>query len=380
MPVRSPLNSYLKRRKNTSAFNWRSPAAQQTATKTKYDLKLTPSIQSSLAINQPASSTEAAKIKSRQQAYRSKASDILGDNADSILGDSARAEQYLQQALARRRELDAQAQAQPQWGGVQTQGEVNVTGGNLSDIDRYLAGLRAVESSNNYRARSPISSASGAYQYINSTWNNYGGYSAAYLAPQSVQDARARADAQALFNRYGNWEQVAAHHFYPAYASDRSKWNIAPGRGNPTVNTYVRKVMSAMGQTGSGVPRPVGGDVSNIRQRIVNTAMGYRGIPYVWGGKTPRGFDCSGLTSYVYRQFGINLPAWSNHQTQFGTRSHISNARPGDLVGWNKGGHVAIYIGGGKILHSPRPGQTVQVRSLFSGEGVYAVRLTLPGD
>lgn len=122
------------------------------------------------------------------------------------------------------------------------------------------------------------------------------------------------------------------------------------------------------------------GPTSNIRQSIVSTAKQYLGIPYVWGGKTPRGFDCSGLTSYVYRQFGISLPAWSNHQTQFGTRSHISNARPGDLVGWNRGGHVGIYIGNGMLLHSPRPGRAVEIRRLSANEGAYAVRLQLPGD
>lgn len=114
---------------------------------------------------------------------------------------------------------------------------------SANNINQYLTALRQVESSNRYNARSPISSASGAYQYIDSTWNNYGGYPRAYLAPPAVQDRRAREDALALFNRYGNWEQVAAHHLYPAWARDRSMWNRAPGRGNPTVQQYVAKVM-----------------------------------------------------------------------------------------------------------------------------------------
>lgn len=114
-------------------------------------------------------------------------------------------------------------------------------------VDAYLAALRRVESSNNYTARSRISSASGAYQYIRSTWNNYGGYAEAWMAPASVQDARARADAMRLYRRFGNWEQVAAYHLYPAWAGDRSRWNQAPGRGNPTVAQYVQKVMAGMG-------------------------------------------------------------------------------------------------------------------------------------
>lgn len=117
------------------------------------------------------------------------------------------------------------------------------TGGG---VDAFLAALRRVESSNNYTARSRISSASGAYQYTRSTWNNYGGYAEAWMAPASVQDARARADALRTYQRYGNWEQVAAHHLYPAWAASRSMWSRAPGRGNPTVAQYVARVMAGM--------------------------------------------------------------------------------------------------------------------------------------
>jgi len=345
------------------------------AKQTKYNLRTTPGIQAQMKVNRPASSSEAAKLTAKQAAYRDKSNEILGSD---IVNDGSRANQYVQQAIEKRNQKLAASQPSAQWSGFEG-GLGNFSGGTQADVDRYLAALRQVESSGNYNARSKISSASGAYQYIDSTWGGYGGYQRAYQAPKHIQDQRARQDALNQFNRYGNWEQVAAHHFYPAWAGDKSKWNNAPGRGNPSVNTYVRKVMGNMGRPG-GAPLPVGGDVSGIRKQIVNTALGYQGIPYVWGGKTPRGFDCSGLTSYVYRQFGINLPAWSNHQTQVGVRSHINNARPGDLVGWNKGGHVAIYIGNGKIMHSPRPGTVAQVRSLYPGEGVYAVRLSLPGD
>lgn len=110
-------------------------------------------------------------------------------------------------------------------------------------VNSYLAALRSVESSNNYQARSRISSASGAYQYIDSTWNNYGGYAHAWQAPPAVQDRRASEDAQALFRRYGNWEQVAAHHIYPAWAGNRNLWGQSPGRGNPTIQEYVNRVM-----------------------------------------------------------------------------------------------------------------------------------------
>lgn len=113
----------------------------------------------------------------------------------------------------------------------------------INDVQRYLAGLRRAESGGNYASRSRYSSASGAYQYIKSTWNNYGGYAEAWQAPPAVQDRRAMEDALALFRRYGNWEQVAAHHIYPAWASNRAMWNRSPGGINPTIQTYVNRVL-----------------------------------------------------------------------------------------------------------------------------------------
>ena len=130
--------------------------------------------------------------------------------------------------------------------------------------------------------------------------------------------------------------------------------------------------------------------LSPVRQKILDTAFSMLGINYSLGGggigvrqskgASGIGVDCSGLTSYVYGTIGIKLPRYSNNQTTQGYRTSITNAQPGDLVGWDKGGHVAIYIGNGKILHSPRPGQKVQIRSLFKGEKVYAVKLRLPGE
>lgn len=134
---------------------------------------------------------------------------------------------------------------------------------------------------------------------------------------------------------------------------------------------------------------------TGVRQQLLNTAFGMLGIPYAWGGggignRSSRGIglgttnvvgvDCSGLTSYVYGTLGIKLPRKSDAQYASGVRTSIANAKPGDLVGWGKGGHVAIYIGNGQILHSPRPGQKVQIRNIFKGENVFAVSLSLPGD
>lgn len=97
---------------------------------------------------------------------------------------------------------------------------------------------------------------------------------------------------------------------------------------------------------------------------VVDTASQFLGVPYVYAGSTPSGFDCSGLTSYVYGLHGINLPRSSYAQAGVGTGVSLSEARPGDLLILNGGGHVGIYIGNGQLIHAPRPGKTVEVSQL----------------
>ncbi|NJO07043.1 MAG: SH3 domain-containing protein [Chloroflexaceae bacterium] len=112
---------------------------------------------------------------------------------------------------------------------------------------------------------------------------------------------------------------------------------------------------------------PASGDVASFALQFV----GYR---YAWGGSSPAGFDCSGFTSYVYRQFGIGLPHSSSAQfsSAYGAPiGNIGNLAPGDLVffaGTAGPGitHVAIYIGGGRIVHAMAPGLGVQVSDLYS--------------
>ncbi len=90
---------------------------------------------------------------------------------------------------------------------------------------------------------------------------------------------------------------------------------------------------------------------------IVGYAQGFHGVPYVYGGSTPAGFDCSGFTSYVYRAFGVSLPRTSGAQASCGRAVSASEAKPGDLVVMP--GHVGIYAGNGMMVHAPRPGKSV---------------------
>jgi cell wall-associated NlpC family hydrolase len=102
---------------------------------------------------------------------------------------------------------------------------------------------------------------------------------------------------------------------------------------------------------------------------IVSIAMRYVGVPYVSGGSSPSGFDCSGLTQYVYAQVGINLPRTSSAQRYAGTVVSASAAKPGDLI-WTPG-HVAIYAGNGMQIDAPKPGDVVKYRAIWQSNPTF---------
>jgi cell wall-associated NlpC family hydrolase len=97
---------------------------------------------------------------------------------------------------------------------------------------------------------------------------------------------------------------------------------------------------------------------------VVGIAMGYLGTPYVWGGASPSGFDCSGFTMYVYAQVGVSLPHNAAAQYGYGTPVSRSALQPGDLVFFDGLGHVGIYVGGNSFIHSPHTGDVVKISSM----------------
>ncbi|MGO4690752.1 C40 family peptidase [Glaciibacter sp. 2TAF33] len=105
---------------------------------------------------------------------------------------------------------------------------------------------------------------------------------------------------------------------------------------------------------------------------VYNVALQYQGVPYVYGGATPAGFDCSGFVMYVYAQFGISLPHSAAGQGAAGTRISQADAQPGDLVIMS--GHDGFYAGNGNILHAPYEGASVRVQPLWTSD-YYIVRL-----
>jgi cell wall-associated NlpC family hydrolase len=97
---------------------------------------------------------------------------------------------------------------------------------------------------------------------------------------------------------------------------------------------------------------------------VVGIAMQYLGTPYVYGGASPSGFDCSGFIMYVFSQIGVSLPHNAAAQYGYGTPVDRSQLQPGDLVFFNGLGHAGIYVGGGSFIHSPHTGDVVKISSI----------------
>jgi peptidoglycan DL-endopeptidase CwlO len=115
------------------------------------------------------------------------------------------------------------------------------------------------------------------------------------------------------------------------------------------------------GGGGGNIPVPPS---STLGGQAVAIAEQYLGVPYVWGGASPSGFDCSGLTMYVYGQLGVSLPHNAAAQYGMGTAVPRNALEPGDLVFFDGLGHVGIYVGGGSFIHAPHTGTVVQISSL----------------
>jgi cell wall-associated NlpC family hydrolase len=119
-----------------------------------------------------------------------------------------------------------------------------------------------------------------------------------------------------------------------------------------------------------GVGSPVSSSIPGDRYSgAVGIAERYLGVPYVYGGASPSGFDCSGLVMYVYAQLGVSLPHYTVAQYNYSNSVAVprSQLEPGDLVFFAGLGHVGIYVGNGQFIHAPHTGSVVRIDSLSEG-------------
>lgn len=148
-----------------------------------------------------------------------------------------------------------------------------------------------------------------------------------------------------------------------ATPSASSTSTASSSAASSSVNTSTTSASSSA----SASQAPASNNSSVSGGSIASNAAKYIGVPYVYGGTSPSGFDCSGLIYYAAKEAGISLPRTSQAQSTLGSYVSVSDLKAGDLVFWGGVGsayHVGIYIGGGQYLHAPAPGQNVTIQSM----------------
>jgi peptidoglycan DL-endopeptidase CwlO len=126
--------------------------------------------------------------------------------------------------------------------------------------------------------------------------------------------------------------------------------------------------------TAAAPPTDSGDTTAAGHPEAATIALQYLGVPYLWGGASPAGFDCSGLVMYVYAQIGVALPHYAAAQYGMGTPVPREQLQPGDLVFFNGLDHVGIYIGGGQMVHAPHTGDVVKIAALSDGGNFVGAR------
>lgn len=162
----------------------------------------------------------------------------------------------------------------------------------------------------------------------------------------------------------------------------------SPSTSTPSPSTPSPSTPSTSAPAPSPAPAPKptpkpNPPASGVGSSALGVARGQLGKPYVWGASGPNTFDCSGLTYWSFAQTGKMIPRVASSQYYAGQQVPFSQARAGDLIFWSDNGgasgiyHVAFYLGGGQLLHSPKPGDVVRVASLYNTHKLmpYAVRL-----
>ena len=184
----------------------------------------------------------------------------------------------------------------------------------------------------------------------NADWGGIESLDVPQTESQAEKDQKAQEQAKAEAQAQAAQEQAQAQAQTGAQAASRSS-----ERANISVPTAPA---SATGQA------------------LADYALQFQGYPYVAGGNTPSGWDCSGFVQWVFAQFGVSLPHFSGAQMSVGTAvGSIAEAAPGDIIVNTQ--HAAIYIGNGMVINALNPAQGTQVTSLAVFSGGYAIRRVL---
>jgi cell wall-associated NlpC family hydrolase len=185
---------------------------------------------------------------------------------------------------------------------------------------------------------------------------------------EAQREARLRAEALARLRQIAAEKAAAAAAAAAAANSQSSGSGSGSGSGSSGSGLIGSPVGSPIPTPGSGAGHP----------EAATIALRYLGVPYVWGGASPSGFDCSGLVMYVYAQLGISLPHYTVSQWNDTEPISTSQMQPGDLVFFDGLGHVGIYIGGGQFVDAPHTGSVVRIDSLAAWGGSFVGARRVP--
>ena len=176
-------------------------------------------------------------------------------------------------------------------------------------------------------------------------------------------EAAARARRRAAAERARIARQVAlARREAAAQAVQPQPTVVLPAPPQPAPDPSTTTTTTA--PPAAPAPAPVPPPQPTTHASAASIAARYLGVPYVWGGASPSGFDCSGLVMYVYAQLGVSLPHYTVSQWNATIPIPTSALAPGDLVFFDGLSHVGIYIGNGQFIHAPHTGTVVQIGSL----------------